>query len=241
MRRSVLCVSVVLLLCLALSPKSVLLASSEDQVPQQQPLWSWRCPAGSSNVIESVTISSDGSYIVAANQYGEIYFFSRFSSVPLWSYTTYSWPEVAISSDGGYIAARSDYVYLFSRTSSTPLWSGQTGDQVYSVAISSDGGYIVAGDLNYRVYLFGRELLAPPSETSDGTPGSTGQTRSKYDNWLWLILLYFVISAILAAWVYHDSRNRRMNRGAWAGFTFLTSVVGLVAYLKQRRPRRTFR
>jgi hypothetical protein len=52
-----------------------------------------------------------------------------------------------------------------------------------------------------------------------------------------LLLLYFVVSAVLAAGVYRDSRGRRMNRKGWAGLTFLTSVVGLAAYLKLRRPR----
>lgn len=56
--------------------------------------------------------------------------------------------------------------------------------------------------------------------------------------WPWWLLLYFSTSAVLAAWVYRDSKDRRMNRGGWAGLTFLTSVVGLAAYLRRRRPMR---
>lgn len=55
--------------------------------------------------------------------------------------------------------------------------------------------------------------------------------------WPWW-LLYFLISALLAAWVYRDSKDRRMRRKNWTGLTFLTSAVGLATYLKRRRPRR---
>jgi hypothetical protein len=65
------------------------------------------------------------------------------------------------------------------------------------------------------------------------------QTGSEHENlWLWLIVAYFVISSILAMWVYKDSGGRKMRRGAWAVFTFLTSVAGLAVYLKKRKPRR---
>ena len=33
-------------------------------------------------------------------------------------------------------------------------------------------------------------------------------------------------------------RGRRMNGRAWAGLTFLTSVVGLAVYMKLRKPRK---
>jgi hypothetical protein len=64
---------------------------------------------------------------------------------------------------------------------------------------------------------------------------SSGGAQSAFPWWM-LLVLYFVISAILAAWVYRDSRGRRMNSGAWMGLTFLTSVVGLAAYLRLRKP-----
>ena len=83
---------------------------------------------------------------------------------PLWIYhTEYPARSVAISSDGNYIAAGTDYcmVYLFSQSTNTPLWSYQTWGPVYSVAISSDGTYIAAGNGHNEIYLFSR---------SDNTP-----------------------------------------------------------------------
>jgi hypothetical protein len=64
---------------------------------------------------------------------------------------------------------------------------------------------------------------------------SSGGAQSAFPWWM-LLMLYFAISAVLAAWVYRDSRGRRMNSGAWMGLTFLTSVVGLAAYLRLRKP-----
>gem|GEM_PF-5209438 len=45
---------------------------------EQQPLWSYQ----TNGRIESVAISSDGSYIVAGNADGTVYFFSKNSSTP---------------------------------------------------------------------------------------------------------------------------------------------------------------
>jgi len=114
--------------------------------------------------VRSVSISSDGNYIVAGSDDRRVYLFSRTSSIPLWSYQTGGYfCSVSISSDGNYVAAGSDdrRVYLFSRTSSIPPWSYQTGGYFCSVSISSDGNYVVAGSDDRRVYLFSRTSSVP--------------------------------------------------------------------------------
>jgi len=104
-------------------------------------------------VVESVAVSSDGSYIAAGN-YGEVYFFNREGKL-LWSYGTGdSVISVAVSSDGSYIAAGSDKVYFFNREGRL-LWSYKIDHDVDSVAVSSDGSYIAAG--SDKVYFFNRE------------------------------------------------------------------------------------
>ena len=88
---------------------------------------------------------------------------------PIWSYETDNavW-EVAISSDGNYIAAGSfdDTLYFFSREGKL-LWKYKTDFIVKSVSISSDGNYIAAGRGSFsyitdeyaegKLYLFNRE------------------------------------------------------------------------------------
>ena len=102
---------------------------------------------------DSVSLSSDGSYIAVAG--GTILLFSRDGRL-LWilsNYTlvyTYPMRIVSISSDGSYIvagASRAGYsaVLLFSRDGRL-LWTYRTGfSEVNSVSISSDGSYIAVG------------------------------------------------------------------------------------------------
>ena len=64
----------------------------------------------------SVDISAEGNYLVAGSKDDVVYFFSKDSSTPLWSYETNSDViSVSISADAKYIVAGSgDVVYLFS-------------------------------------------------------------------------------------------------------------------------------
>jgi outer membrane protein assembly factor BamB len=189
-----------------------------------------------------VTISSGGSYMAAAANFtfgsagipygtGGLYLFSRADDTPLWNYAGSdvgsNYGGCSISSDGSYIVfANKKNIHFLSRASSTPIWSYDTGGgSVNSISMSSDGSSVAAGHSDGRVFLF--------SQSAEPVTPITAENW-----WLWLLLLYFIISAILAAWVYRDSKNRKMNRGAWTGLTFLTSVVGLVAYVKKRKPRR---
>jgi hypothetical protein len=211
-------------------------------------------------------MSADGNYIAIGtgdynNYTGYVRLFSRGDNAPLWSYktsssdlSTYGVYSVVISADGNYIAASEQFyaggfsrhgLYLLSRSSGTPIWSSvpsywtSPGTRVVA-GISSDGSRILVKNTSRdAVELYKRESSTAPSEGEENQSGQSGPgpVPSESSNW-WLLLLYFLISAVLAAWVYRDSRGRRMNRGAWAGLTFLASFVGLTAYLKKRKLRR---
>ena len=76
----------------------------------------------------------------------------------LWGYETGNIVKgVSVSSDGSYIAARSDVnVYLFNRDGKL-LWSYELGGWVdEDVSVSSDGSYIAAG-YSRNVYIFNRD------------------------------------------------------------------------------------
>jgi len=85
-------------------------------------LWSYE----TGGIVDSVSVSSDGSY-VAAGSYGTVYYFTR-SGELLWSYETGGEVHsVSVSSDGSYVAAGSDKkVYYFARSDKL-LWSYDTG------------------------------------------------------------------------------------------------------------------
>ena len=120
----------------------------------------WTYATGSS--VHSVSISSDGQYIVVGNDGNKVYLFDSSSSIPLWSYTTNGWVRsIAISSDGNYIVAGdlAGGVYLFHHSSSTPLWMYSSNNAIQEISISLDGQYIVATDGTGsigRIYLFER-------------------------------------------------------------------------------------
>ena len=151
----------VLALCMALVPLLAFNAQPAvaQEVPEQQPLWSYTI----GSPVGSVAISSDGSYIAAGSWDHNVYLFSRDSSTPLWSYQTGGMDRsVSISSDGSYWTGYwGDRVCLFSRADNTPLWSYATGGPVISVSMSSDGSYIAAGSADNRVYLFSRTSGTP--------------------------------------------------------------------------------
>ena len=133
-----------LLLCLAVVPKPAL---ASDQVTQ---LWSYGTTRFGEH-IQSLAISADGNYVVAATDYYTIYLFSSSSSTPLWSYTfTGGIACLSISADGRYIAAVSGGLYLFSREKNTPIWKADVWGS--SVAISADGEYIATATLEYGYY-----------------------------------------------------------------------------------------
>lgn len=85
----------------------------------------------------------------------KIYFFSRESNEPIWSYDIgeSQVQNIAISDNGNYIAVKTnDYIYFFSKDSNQPLWKYQceTGAEDPSggsgwVDISFDGEYVAGG------------------------------------------------------------------------------------------------
>ncbi len=107
-------------------------------------LWSY----GAIGDILGVAISSNGSYITVVDEYWDIYFFNKSSSIPMqvWSLSG-DVDTVRFSSNGKYIVAggRDHNVYLYHWSNSTPLWNYATEGRIHSAAISSDGRYIVAG------------------------------------------------------------------------------------------------
>ncbi|MBU4266149.1 MAG: PQQ-binding-like beta-propeller repeat protein [Candidatus Altiarchaeales archaeon] len=101
----------------------------------------------------SVSISADGSYIIAGNDKNDkVYLLDRDGKL-LWSYKTGFVEGISISVDGSYMAVGSgDKVYLLDRNGKF-LWSHDING-ISSVSISTDGNSIVVGSRDKIVYLF---------------------------------------------------------------------------------------
>jgi len=123
-----------------------------------EPLWSW------SGYGESVSISSDSSYIVVNNM-----LFKKDGTL----LRSYSNSISAISENVSYLVAHGGWaVHAYSRDNGSPLWSYDFGTTVRKSSISADGNYLVAiaseyfyhpdGDgLREILYLFSRENSEP--------------------------------------------------------------------------------
>ena len=113
----------------------------------------------------SVSISSDGEYIIASNYNSKSYLFTRNSSTPVWTHEadTEGSKRNAISASGEYIVVGSNdgSICLFDNDSSTPLWTYEADDSIYSISISADGEYILVGSKDNNVYLFDKDNSAP--------------------------------------------------------------------------------
>lgn len=135
---------------------------------EQQPPWFYEISGG----VSSVSISSDGNYIVVGGGDNMVYLFSRLSNTPLWNHETGGDVQsVSISSDGSYVVAGSDdgKIYFFSRENGL-LWDYQTGPSTYfspRVSISSDGSYIAAGGTDNIVYFFSHSDNIPLRSSHD--------------------------------------------------------------------------
>ena len=100
------------------------LSVNTAQAQEYALLWSYK----TGGIVESVSISSDGSCIAAGSEDDKVYMFDREGNL-LWSYETgISVESVSISSDGSCIAAGSlgKKVYMFDREGNL-LWSYKTG------------------------------------------------------------------------------------------------------------------
>uniref|UniRef100_A0A7C1CFC2 PKD domain-containing protein n=1 Tax=Thermofilum adornatum TaxID=1365176 RepID=A0A7C1CFC2_9CREN len=135
-----------------LSPMQLVKAEEQKIIPTV--IWRYEVPIY--DVVVSVSVSSDGSYIVALTRNGFFLLLSRDGRL-LWNYSIgyYYINSVSISSDGSYIAvgardplASRDAIFLFSRDGRL-LWNYSIYSiycLVVSVSISSDGSYIAVGN-----------------------------------------------------------------------------------------------
>jgi WD40 repeat protein len=101
-----------------------------------------------------VSVSSDGSYVVAGSGDGNVYFFDKDGNL-LWRYNTsdYAVWETSVSANGDYIAASSGVwgrrVHFLNRSGDL-VWKYWTRSHARDISISSNGSYIVAGsDFDY--------------------------------------------------------------------------------------------
>ncbi len=143
----------------------------------------WNLSIG--DFVGSLSISSDGDYVVASSLYaeakiGKIYFLDREGNL-LWSYLT-SFPIcTAISSNGEYVVVgiRSQGIFYLSREGEI-MWNYESGASYIDVQISSDGSKVVASTSDGYVLYFNKEgkklwsyrfsnKFVPISMSSDGS------------------------------------------------------------------------
>ena len=139
-------------------------------------LWKYK----TDNRVYSVSITSDGEYIVAGGWDKNVYLFNGEGKL-LWKYKTCDWINlVSITPDGEYVVAGSGdyrergsyyedecgayhtrheyygYIYLFNRKGKL-LWKCKTDYYVNLVSITPDGEYVVAEIEDRNIYLFNME------------------------------------------------------------------------------------
>ncbi len=98
------------------------------------------------NYFTSVAMSRDGRHIGAISDSGLLYLFSPTNGGPLWtaSITPGSWPAVAMSPDGTYLAASSaSRVLLFSTDKPVPIHEWDVGRGLYyaQLVLAPDGSW----------------------------------------------------------------------------------------------------
>lgn len=133
-----------------------------------KPVWK-RCLNEQGSPVWCGAISSDGNYIVfgldgSDTEQADIFFFSKDSNEPLWTYNLKNWVRsVAISADGNLIVAGTGdkQVLLFSKENNVPVWEYNAEDKVGAVDITPDGNYIVAGTKAKEILLFSKENNTP--------------------------------------------------------------------------------
>ncbi len=122
-------------------------------------LWKYQLESWSYDIdINSIAISSDGSYIIASNEQ-DVYLFNGDSKEFVWRSYIGSSP-IAISSDGSYIIAEGGFskkILFYSRDSRTPLWEYLIHYDIISLDMSSDGKYFVAATDGNKVWLFSND------------------------------------------------------------------------------------
>ncbi|MEJ2294925.1 MAG: DUF5711 family protein, partial [Candidatus Lokiarchaeota archaeon] len=116
-------------ICLLLLIFSSFSSSLAVQVCGKKVLWEYNLGGRT----ESVAISSDGNYIVAGTEDGEVAFFNRSENTPLWTHQTnmYMPGGVAISENGSHcLAVDFDGLDYFESNRSIPLWQKNETDNI---------------------------------------------------------------------------------------------------------------
>ncbi len=114
--------------------------------------------------VSSIDISDNGNYFVAGDEAGFIYLYNEHGFV--WSFNAGdSITKVAISGDGRYIAAGTDWhecmLYLFSRESNIPLWNYHAISGISILDMTYNGSYIMTNIDAGRVALFSNANNTP--------------------------------------------------------------------------------
>lgn len=113
------------------------------------------------NAGDRAVISSNGDYIASFDyMVGDVYFFNKSSSTPMWQYSTGDvLTDIALTPNGEFIVTggQAHEVYLFNKSNSTPKILDTEGN-IRAVGISQDGSYIAVGCAD-GVYLFNASSL----------------------------------------------------------------------------------
>ncbi len=119
---------------------------------------------GLSSDVVSISVSSNGNYFVVGTRDNELILYSKSEVGPIWkSELDYFLTDIAISSDGNYIAASSGSgLYFFHKSNPVPLWVAPIGsvESQSLVKISGNGSYIISNDLD-NFYLFSKDSPIP--------------------------------------------------------------------------------
>lgn len=133
---------------------TIILFSSSLNVP----LWTF----SDVGYIKGISISADGTKIMATSNNYYAYLLGNSNSTPIWSYnTTYYANSASISRDGSTAVVSNYAIYLFDTSGSDPLWTFSNGYTFFGVDTCSDGSIIAAANGNGSVYLFSRSSNIP--------------------------------------------------------------------------------
>ncbi|MFX1496962.1 MAG: WD40 repeat domain-containing protein [Promethearchaeota archaeon] len=144
----------IILLCSVLATYSIITI-----IYALSPSWEYKVKGNS----YSVSITSNGKYIVSCSNMGSVYLFHHTSPNPIISYNTSdSIDNVDISDDGHYIVAGGNYrLHLYNVSSNTLLWTYDAQNIINDLIISGDGNYIAMTDIDNMIYVFHRSSPIP--------------------------------------------------------------------------------
>lgn len=136
-------------------------------VDKETPVWTFV----KDDLVDSVSMSPDGRYIVVGMEYAMTYFFTNSSRNPVLSIRT-DGPSLCtdISDDGSLFAIGTFFggIYLIDAINEEVLWyyKNPFSATILSITISSDAAILAAGTSNNEVLVFSREDSTPIMEYS---------------------------------------------------------------------------